>query len=283
MDEGVHASGGVTRRRRRLSDEETEQRMLRAAMDMVGRSGLTVGLDHISFEDVIRDAGVARSAVYRRWPYKDLFFSELLKELARGRSPVVGAPNDEAEAAVRRTVAEHLDWLRTPALRRALVGEVLRRAAVRELETFHNAPEWRTYIALHATFLSLPGGELRTEVQAALTESERDLTRRIAGSYEYFTRLLGCRLRPDLVDATFEVPATLANATMRGLVIMAPSNPGITGRTVRANPYGAPEAADWSQAALGIASVVLTFIEPDPDVEFDDERIAAVRRELSGA
>jgi hypothetical protein len=56
--------------------------MLKAAVAMVNRTGLTVSLDHISFEDVIRDADVSCSAVYRRWPYKDLFFSDLVKELA---------------------------------------------------------------------------------------------------------------------------------------------------------------------------------------------------------
>ena len=54
--------------------------MLAAAVAMVHRTGLTVSLDHISFEDIIRDADVSRSAVYRRWPYKDLFFSELITE-----------------------------------------------------------------------------------------------------------------------------------------------------------------------------------------------------------
>jgi AcrR family transcriptional regulator len=52
--------------------------MLDAAGAMIGRTGLTVSLEHLSFEDVIHQAGVARSAVYRRWPYKDLFFSDLL-------------------------------------------------------------------------------------------------------------------------------------------------------------------------------------------------------------
>jgi AcrR family transcriptional regulator len=38
--------------------------MLDAALAMVLRNGLTVGLDHISFEDIIREAGVSRAAVY---------------------------------------------------------------------------------------------------------------------------------------------------------------------------------------------------------------------------
>ena len=47
---------GLARRGRRLSDRETEQRMLRTAVAMVRRDGLTVSLDSISLENVIRDA-----------------------------------------------------------------------------------------------------------------------------------------------------------------------------------------------------------------------------------
>ena len=97
MTQDASAPTGLTRRRRRLSDEETEQRMLQAALAMVNQAGLTVSLDHISFEDVIRDAGVSRSAVYRRWPYKDLFFSDLLRELARGSSPAIVTGNPDGD------------------------------------------------------------------------------------------------------------------------------------------------------------------------------------------
>src|SRR6185437_6301456 len=83
------APTGLARRGRRLPDRETEQRMLRTAVAMVRRDGLTVSLDSISLEDVIRDADVSRSAVYRRWPYKDLFISDLVKELAKNATPEI--------------------------------------------------------------------------------------------------------------------------------------------------------------------------------------------------
>ena len=129
--------------------------MLAAAVAMVHRTGLTVSLDHISFEDVIRDADVARSAVYRRWPYKDLFFSDLVKELAKEAIPP--ALLDEEYELIRRVVAEHLDWLDTPELRASLVSELFRQAALLDFEAFCGSPEWRTYFALHATFMSLSG------------------------------------------------------------------------------------------------------------------------------
>src|SRR5689334_8435525 len=74
---------GLARRSRRLSEQETRDRMMRAALEMTNRAGLSVSLDHISFEDVIRDADVARSTAYRHWPHKDLFFSDLIIELAQ--------------------------------------------------------------------------------------------------------------------------------------------------------------------------------------------------------
>ena len=79
--------------------------MLESAAAMVNQAGLTVSLDHLSFEDLIRDARVSRSAVYRRWPYKDLFFSDLLKELRglprRPRSPASGPPYRKSSVRAR--------------------------------------------------------------------------------------------------------------------------------------------------------------------------------------
>jgi AcrR family transcriptional regulator len=152
------APTGFARRSRRLTDQKTEQRMLQAAVAMVNRTGLTVSLDHLSFEDIIRDADVARSALYRRWPYKDLFFSDLVKELARDATPTI--VNDEL-ALMRRVVAEHLDWLETPELRHSLVIELFRRLALFDFQTLHGSAGRRTYIALHATVMSLTEGQLR--------------------------------------------------------------------------------------------------------------------------
>jgi len=271
------APTGLTRRGRRLSDAETEQRMLQAAVAMVSQTGLTVSLDHLSFEDVIRDADVSRSAVYRRWPYKDLFFSDLVKELAKDATPTI--VNDETEL-MRRVVAEHQDWLETAELRHGLVIELLRRLALFDFEAMYESARWRTYIALHATCMSLAEGELRDQVQSALTQSEQSRTARVAQAWEQLTGLFGYRLRPEL-GATFETMATLLSATMRGLVIMALSDPGIAAQRTQASPFGAAGKKEWSLAATGIASIASAFLEPDVAVEWDDERLASVRLQLS--
>ena len=278
MASAFDAPTGLARRGRRLSDRETEQRMLRAAVAMVSRTGLTVSLEHISFEDIIRDADVARSAVYRRWPHKDLFFVDLVKELARNATPTI--VTDEQEL-IRQIVAAHQDWLETPRSRHDLIIELFRQLSLFDFQTLHGSPEWRTYLALHATFLSIADGELRDQVEAALGQSEHDHIGRVARSWERLAGLLGYRLRPEL-GATFETVATLVDAAMRGLVITALSMPSVAAYRAQVSPFGAAGAEEWSLPALGLASIGLAFLEPDPSFEWDDERAASLARSLAG-
>jgi AcrR family transcriptional regulator len=273
----AQAPTGLARRGRRLSDDETEHRMLQAAVAMVNRTGLTVSLDHISFEDVIRDADVSRSAVYRHWPYKDLFFSDLVKELAKDATPTIA---DDETALMRRVIAEHQDWLQTPQLRHSLVIELFRQLALFDFQTIYGSPRWRTYLALHATVMSLADGELRDHVQATLAQSEHDRITRIANAWQQLTGLFGYRLRAEL-GATFETMATLLSATLRGLVIMALSTPDIAAHRTQGSPFGAADAQEWSLAAIGLASIASAFLEPDPAIEWDDRRLTNVRRALS--
>ncbi len=267
---------GLARRVRRLSDAETEQRMLQAATAMVNETGLTVSLDHISFEEIIHDARVSRSAVYRRWPYKDMFFSDLLKELAKAATPAAISGVESALPGIRRIVLDHLDWLQTPELRHNLVLELMRQGALHEFETMRSSTEWRTYLALHTTFLSVADDALRSDLQAALAESERSFISGIAASWERLVGLLGYRLRPEL-GATFETMASLLSADLRGLVIMALATPDIATRPIRARPFGATQTTEWSLTAIGVTSIALAFLEADPSVAWDEERIANLR------
>ena len=276
MDNYSHSPTGLAHRRRRLTDQETEQRMLQTAVAMVNRTGLTVSLDHISFEDLIHDADVARSAVYRRWPYKDLFFSDLVRELAKDATPTL--VNDEM-AMMKRLIAERHDWIETPEKRQGLVLELFRQLSLLDFEAVYESPQWRTYIALHATFMSLVDGDLRQQVQLALSQTEHNRIARIASSWKQISALFGYRLRPEL-GASFETLATLLNAKLHGLALMALSMPEIATHRFQARPFEAIAEAEWSVTAMGTAILATAFLEPDPTVEWNDERIASVRRAL---
>jgi AcrR family transcriptional regulator len=276
MKERPPTPTGLGRRNRRLSDQETRDRMLRAAIAMINQTGLTVSLDHISFEDVIRVADVSRSTAYRHWPYKDLFFSDLVKELASSASP---ATIHEEIQLMKRVLAEHLDWLQTPQLRRSLILELIRQLALLDFQTVFTSPGWRTYFALHATFSSLTDPELRDQIQAALVQAEATRTGQIARAWRQLADLFGYRLRPELATS-FETLATLLSATMRGLVITALSTPDIATHLTLASPFGASGRDQWSLPAIGIASIASAFLEPDPTTEWNDQRLAEIHHAL---
>jgi len=271
------APTGLARRGRRLPEDETEQRMLRAALAMVHKAGLTVSLEHISFEDVIRDADVSRTSAYRRWPHKDLFFSDLVLELAKDPAPGIVA--DEMDL-IWRITAGRLAELADPQARRALVIELFRQLSVLDFDTLYASPGWRTYLALHATLLSLADGGLRDQVQATLARAEREHLAQVARAWEVLTGLLGFRLRPE-AGVTFEALAVLVNATMRGLVLTALTVPDVADRRVTAQPFDAPEADEWSLHALGLAAIATAFLEPDPEFTWDAARAAAIRDALT--
>ena len=268
---------GLARRGRRLPEDETEQRMLRSALAMVHQNGLTVSLEHISFEDVIREADVSRTSAYRRWPHKDLFFSDLVLQLARDPAPGIVA--DEMDL-IRRIAVGRLDQLADSQARRALVIELFRQLPVLDFETLYASPGWRTYLALHATLLSLTDSGLRSQVQAALAQAEQDHLARVARAWQLMTGLLGFRLRAES-GVTFETLAALVNAAMRGLIMTALTVPGIATQRTTARPFDAPEAREWSLPALGLGAIATAFLEPNPDFTWDPERAAAIREALT--
>lgn len=253
--------------------------MLRAAVAMVHDAGLTVSLDHISFEDVIRNADVSRSAAYRRWPYKDLFYGDLIEELARE-----GAPPGVAQAEyalIQQVVSEFPGELDTPEQRHDLLTELFRRLAWLDFKALADSPAWQTYIALQAAFNSIADAVRRDRVRAVLASSEQQRRARVAAAWELLAELFGYRIRPE-TGATFDSLITLVDATLRGLVIMAQPVPEISATLVSARPFGATTAREWSLPALGAASVATAFLEPDPGIEWDGERVARVRQLLSG-
>jgi len=126
----------------------------------------------------------------------------------------------------------------------------------------------------------MAGGGLRDQVQATLAQAEQDHLARVARAWKLMAGLLGYRLRAES-GVTFETLATLVNATMQGLVMTALTVVDIAGQRTAAQPFDAPEAAEWSLPALGLGAIATAFLEPDPEFTWDTARSAAIRDALT--
>jgi AcrR family transcriptional regulator len=273
---------GAARRRVRISDEETGRRMLDAAIGMITERGLSVSLEHLSLEEIIKVAGVARSSVYRRWPYKDLFFSDLLVELAsastlaQGWGVVVPAMEEFLAGQLVRPTDVPPEQDRVD-----FFVEFLRVIGAVDLDQITGSPEWRTYFALHATHLGLPDGELRRHVGAALARSERQLTELRAAVLRRFAPVGGYRLidRSDQAEG-FRMLSMAVGASVTGLIVKSFADPVPTRTTRRLAPFGTSRPAEWTDAQLVQVHLFLSYLEPDPEVSWSGERVQALARSV---
>lgn len=267
------------RRRRRLSDRESAERMIAAATEMIRESGLTVSLEHISIEEVVRRADVSRTAAYRRWKYKDDFFADLLRELARDPHPAVIATQDRPQDLI--ALADHLDWVETAEGRARLYAAVTRISGSIDLIMLATSQRWRSYISLQAAVLSLEEGDFRAELRDILAESERQEHHRLASTYAATAELLGYRLRPD-AGVTYEDIAIMCSSVVSGVAVKAQSDPGLLDRMVGAPPFAySPEP--WSVPAAACFAIKNLYTEPDPGLTWDERRIAMVQTVLRRA
>ena len=262
-------------RRARLSQDATAARMLAAAVQQVNTTGLTVGLGHLSFEAVIEQADVSRTAAYRRWPTKEQFLADLVRELARAVTPQE-VVRDASWSLITDLVLADAGDLADPERRLGLVTELVRRAADRDFQVMYASPEWRTYLALNATFASFGDAE----VQTALGVAQRRFIDGIVAGWSQLAALFGFRLRPGPVG--YDALAAMVSASVRGLLLMALADPEIATRRVIADPAGTG-SAEWSLAALSCAGIAATFVEPDPDFVWDADAAQALRAAMASA
>jgi hypothetical protein len=206
------------------------------------------------------------------WPSRTEFLREVLVRVVRDAH--LEPEGAEEIGAIRAFVRSRRDWFGTDAGRRTIVVECLRIAADADFRRLAASREWRDYLALCATCSSLPEGDLRTTVTAELAAAERSFVRHRATVYSRLPQLLGYRLVPPLTDQSgFEVMAEAAGALMTGLVV--PVTIARETASFRARAFGSSVAAEWTSTSHALVATLLSYLEPDPGVEWNAERITA--------
>ena len=126
------------------------------------------------------------------------------------------------------------------------------------------ALRWQTYLALVLSVRTMPEGDLRDRVAAALTEADDLFTDRIAGSYRRLVEFFGFRATTD-----YRTLARIGMALMRGLVIGEIGAGAGTG--------------DTDVAAIAFAGLLVSNIEPADESVWSRTTVAAKLEELAVA
>ncbi|SDS21433.1 hypothetical protein SAMN04489812_1229 [Microlunatus soli] len=224
--------------------------------------GLTVGLDHLSFEDAIRDADVSRTAAYRCWPHKDAFLADLAVALAEQAIPATPTRAAHGTAMIRAIVTEHADELATPEGRAAVLDRVVRQTAADDFDLDRaEVTRWQTYLAVVMSLQTMPAGPLRDRVAEAVSNADDRLLARLERSYQRIAEFFGFRAVTD-----YGTLAGIGVAVMRGLVIGDLARPATPGQDLSATAF---------------AALIGANIEPSDTAHWDQETIDAKLAELA--
>ncbi len=274
---------GLGAARSRLSEEETVKRMLDTGVRIARSEGLRVSFDLLQLEDVIAEAGVSRSAVYKRWPRKEQYYSQVLLRLAGEAHPAQSAYDIGTELVAIDVALAHTDWFSSPEGRRKLLIEMCREGALQNFMALRERKEWQVYMALHATLGSLPDNRFQDAMREALRLSEEAFIAKMTDFYIRMIEVLGYRMKVSAGDVGYAEFAALGAAVVEGLVMTSSATPMLSEQRFMIDPFDSGHLADWSYAALGFTSIALSLTEPDPTITWDAERLANIEQLLKTA
>lgn len=253
--------------------------IIATALSEIAAHGLTVGLDHLSLEKVIAASGVSRATAYRIWPSKQQFLADVI--VASVRSTTLDVDSEQEVGRISALLDQHPDFATDADTRRHVVVDGLRISIQADLERIVSSPQWSTYLALSATSRGLPEGVLKTEVASALAQADQRFTDHRVTVYARLPRLLGYRLRPPLDEPTgLSLLSQAAGALMTGFVVKIGTQPHLLTDTFVLPAFGARDLA-WTVPTFALTGLVLSYLEPDPDVTWGPDQVERSRETLA--
>jgi hypothetical protein len=136
--------------------------------------------------------------------------------------------------------------------------EAIRQGAEQNFRAVVTSTEWRTYVALTATVLSMStDDETRIQVQRALQNAESTFIDRMAMFYGDMSIIIGFKLRPHI--DSFKTLAAAGAAVVEGLGLRRILNPEIVEQYLTLpGPNGEEK---WHLAAVGFLRIIDQLVE----------------------
>lgn len=232
--------------------------MLAAAVERVQAEGLLLDYANLGMEDLIRVAGVPRSTVFRIWPDRVAFVSDVVRALFEADPGFDAGFDGETLQVLQAAIAQGDETAGGGRDRDAVLRQAVRLAVTHNIVAVERSLAYRAYRTMSAALMSgdsVPGGE---EVRALLVEIESRYLERMAAAYRALNDALGLRMRPglDARDLAVAVMATIDGMSDHRRI--APSQMDAPLSVA----VGPEEAEEWHVAALAVYGVYTMFTEP---------------------
>lgn len=254
----------------RLSEAETAQRMLAIAVARLEETGLSVGLEDVGMEAIIKAAGVSRATAYRRWPNRKAFVTEVLVQTV-GRANLIAETGDDIRDLLM-LLQRYRHELGSASARRDLVVQGLRLATDRDLRRLLASVQFRNYLSLSVTYHNLPDPQVRAAVGRALSEKGAAFRTRRAAIYAQLAELIGYRLS-DPSGAGFAELSEAAGLTMTGMVTQALTDAAWLDERRSETLFGTSGPLDWSVPEKMLVGLLLDYMEPDEERDWSEAAI----------
>ena len=237
--------------------EVVRERLIDAAIATLLETGIHAGLESITLDAAIINAGVPRGMAYKIWqdyelPPQDALRREVLVHL-------LNLPTLTGLGATWELLEEELANLTIPTKadslekRSELVSELIRVVGFFNHQALDSSPEWRLYNAVRA--VAITRSDVDPEIQKLLEQGESQIIQLYAELYES-------------VSETFDVPLSESFTMHQFSAAVYALNEGLTSRLStcyesigieRTNSSG--ETKEWSLFAIGLEALVYQFFD----------------------
>jgi AcrR family transcriptional regulator len=243
--------------RERRPAGQTRARLLEVAVARVRREGLLLDYANIELEDLIREAGVPRSTVFRIWPDRVAFVADLVRALFEA-DPGFDTGFDADTRQVLESASGAVGAAGGREERDAALREALRVTVAHNMAAVEDTVAWRAYKTMSAALSSgdaVPGG---SEIRGLLSEIEDRYLDRMAQIYVGLNAAFGLRMRAGVTERDLALAVV---AMIDGMSDHRRINPAVVDapRLVALGPEG---VRDWHLAGVAIAGIYTAFTEP---------------------
>lgn len=257
-----------------VDDGELEYCMVDAVIELAYERGISLGVEGIPFDDVVRCAGVSMAKAKHRWKgRRDQLYWDALEQLAHRID--LPFPDDEGFIGDHAAfLAEFREGLEDRQMRRDVAVEIVRRGVMEDVRLLHDSEEWCAFRTVLKGKDRIADPQLRDSIFAKLTEVFEESMRERARTYAYFVDLFGFRLvRPLTGPEGFETMSRAVSVSLLGLLTMEDVGQKQLFDKFPMRAFGSSQTAEWSQAACMVATAIFAHIEPRPTEKWNAQRV----------